>query len=156
MGFLALLLALFAVWLTVTGRLKRMTMMDGAMLGLAIVGAIMAARGRPIIGGAPLLISALYTLRRNMKPRAARSTGRPPSPFAEDAAIREARALLGVDEHADAAQIKAAHRRLIAKIHPDAGGTEALAEKINQARAILLRHTLDESAADSPPPPSSQ
>ena len=156
MGFLALLLALFAVWLTVTGRLKRMTMMDGMMLGLAIVGAVMAARGRPIIGGAPLLISALYTLRRNMKPRAARSTGRPSSPFAEDAAIREARALLGVDEHADAAQIKAAHRRLIAKIHPDAGGTEALAEKINQARAILLRHTLDESAADSPPPPSSQ
>ena len=37
-----------------------------------------------------------------------------------------------------AAAIRAAHRRLIASVHPDKGGTEALAAQINAARDLLL------------------
>lgn len=152
MGLVALFLVLLAVWLVATGRLKRMTMLDGAMLGVALVGAVLAARGKPVMGGIPLLLSTLYSFRRFYKPR---PRGAPsPAHAADDAAIREARALLGVDENADADAIRAAHRRLISKIHPDAGGTEALAEKINEARAILLRHTLERNGAQSAPPSS--
>ena len=147
MGFLALLLVVLAAWLIWTRRLQRMTTMDGIMLGLAIVGAIMAARGRPIIGGAPLAGAAIYALRRMSAARPTRPIA--PSFSANDAMLREARALLGLDEHADADAIRAAHRRLIAKTHPDAGGTQALAEKINQARDILLRHATERSGSHS-------
>ena len=51
---------------------------------------------------------------------------------------REAALILGVAEDASAEQVRDAHRRLIAKNHPDKGGSEYLAAKINQARDVLL------------------
>jgi preprotein translocase subunit Sec63 len=50
----------------------------------------------------------------------------------------EARALLGVGEGASAEDIKAAHRRLITKVHPDAGGSAGLATRVNAARDALI------------------
>ena len=50
----------------------------------------------------------------------------------------EAARLLEVDPDADAETILAAHRRLIAKVHPDAGGSAELAARVNQARDTLL------------------
>lgn len=52
----------------------------------------------------------------------------------------EAAKLLGVAPDADVETILAAHKRLIAKVHPDAGGTVELAAGINRARDTLLRH----------------
>jgi DnaJ homolog subfamily C member 19 len=51
----------------------------------------------------------------------------------------EAAKLLDVAPDADPEAIVAAHKRLIAKVHPDAGGTAELAARINQARDVLLR-----------------
>ncbi len=50
----------------------------------------------------------------------------------------EAARLLGVAEDADAATIKAAHRRLMMKVHPDHGGTAELAARLNDAKRVLL------------------
>jgi len=50
----------------------------------------------------------------------------------------EARSLLGVDEAAGPDEIKAAHKRLMRQVHPDQGGTDYLAAKINQAKDVLL------------------
>jgi DnaJ family protein C protein 19 len=50
----------------------------------------------------------------------------------------EARTLLGVGENASAEDIRAAHRRLIAKVHPDAGGSTGLATRVNAARDALI------------------
>jgi DnaJ family protein C protein 19 len=50
----------------------------------------------------------------------------------------EARALLGVSKEASAADVREAHRRLIARVHPDAGGSAELATKVNAARDALL------------------
>jgi DnaJ-domain-containing protein 1 len=51
----------------------------------------------------------------------------------------EARAVLGVDAAADADAIRAAHRRLVAAVHPDKGGSADLTRRINAARDVLLR-----------------
>ena len=50
----------------------------------------------------------------------------------------EARRLLGVGERATLQEIREAHRRLIARVHPDAGGSAELATRVNAARDALV------------------
>jgi hypothetical protein len=50
----------------------------------------------------------------------------------------EARQLLGVGLNAGADEINAAHRRLIAEVHPDRGGAPDMARRVNAARDLLL------------------
>ena len=50
----------------------------------------------------------------------------------------EARALLGLQPGATLEQIRDAHRRIIAKVHPDAGGSAELATRVNAARDALI------------------
>lgn len=54
--------------------------------------------------------------------------------------VADAARLLEVAPDADPAVIVEAHKRLIAKVHPDAGGTSHLAAQVNQARDTLLRN----------------
>jgi curved DNA-binding protein CbpA len=53
-------------------------------------------------------------------------------------AAREARALLDLAPDDGPEAIRAAHRRLIAKVHPDAGGSRELAARVNAARDVLI------------------
>jgi hypothetical protein len=50
----------------------------------------------------------------------------------------EALAVLGLEEGVDAKVIRAAHRRLLQLLHPDRGGTNYLAAKVNEAKDTLL------------------
>ncbi|HTU09468.1 MAG TPA: J domain-containing protein [Allosphingosinicella sp.] len=50
----------------------------------------------------------------------------------------EARELLNLEVGATADDIRAAHRRMIARVHPDAGGSDGLATRVNAARDTLL------------------
>jgi len=53
---------------------------------------------------------------------------------------KEALAVLGLDEDASDDDIVQAHRSLMQKIHPDRGGNDYLAAKLNEAKDFLLKH----------------
>jgi DnaJ family protein C protein 19 len=80
---------------------------------------------------AALILAALYHL--FLKPR--------PKPRAQRMPEDEARAILGVNNNADAEAIRQAHRRLVSAVHPDKGGSAELTRRINAARDTLLRRT---------------
>lgn len=86
--------------------------------------------------GAQLLEAYLDRTHPDWRTASAGTSGPAPSAGPMDRA--EAARLLGVPETADAETVKAAHRRLMMKVHPDHGGSDYLAAKINEAKRRLL------------------
>jgi hypothetical protein len=132
MGLLELLLLGTLGWLVWSGRIRKPDTGQIAALILAVVGGAIAARGRVMVGGIMAIGGLVWLSRRPVPVR--RSAGT----IADDPQAREAFDLLGLPIDADRAAVVEAHRRLIARTHPDAGGTEALARNINAARDYLL------------------
>ena len=138
MGLIWLVLAAVAVWALV--RLGRQTETPGrahwrvtaTLLGGVLLagGALAGSRGAWIaavgLAGAGLWL----VIASRMRPPVARSEG------LSDA---DARAILGVEAGASAEAVNAAWRRLMGRAHPDQGGTEGLAARLNAARDRLLK-----------------
>ena len=63
-----------------------------------------------------------------------------PRKLSAGAAARErAQVLLGVGDDAGRADIIEAHKRLVAQVHPDRGGTNEQVHEANSARDLLLK-----------------
>lgn len=61
------------------------------------------------------------------------------APRSEAMSEAEARSLLGVPATATAQEINTAWKRLMGRAHPDQGGTEGLASRLNAARDRLMK-----------------
>ncbi|MFN9253093.1 MAG: DnaJ domain-containing protein [Holosporaceae bacterium] len=72
-------------------------------------------------------------------PKPSRSPPPPPPPPPKGGMSQaEALKLLGLPQGASLEQIRAAHRRLMIRYHPDHGGDAKMAARINQAKDVLL------------------
>ena len=125
---LILLIAIAAglIWAWRTGRLKKFTYEDGVAAALFLLGMRLITTGK-VLTGAVLMSGAMFwaAWRRRQISASVMSPG-------------DARKLLGVSEQASLAEIREAHRRLITRVHPDAGGSAELANRVNVARDTLV------------------
>lgn len=113
-------------WAWWTGKLKGYTYEDGVALALFLLGIRLLTTGRVLPGAALMAGSILWAAYRRGR---VTSSAMP---------VEDARKLLGVEPGASLAEIREAHRRLITKVHPDAGGSTELANRINVARDTLV------------------
>ena len=56
----------------------------------------------------------------------------------------EAYKILGLEPGASVMEVRQAHRSLMQRVHPDLGGNAFLAQRVNEARDLLLRDHADE------------
>jgi hypothetical protein len=64
-------------------------------------------------------------------------TGHARQPSRESMSRAEALNVLGLEEGATREQIVSAYRNLMKRVHPDTGGSDYLARKLNQAKDVL-------------------
>ena len=112
--------------------------------GAVLAGIVLSLRGAVVLGG-PIGLWGLGMLGQMLHRRqAGEQTGTPPPyqpPAAGPMTLAQARAILGVEENASAEDIRAAHRALMKKLHPDTGeGSAELARQVQEARDLLLAH----------------
>ena len=70
--------------------------------------------------------------------KALRKTNTPSTPSVMP--LEEAYLILGLAPGIRRADVFAAYRNLMKRLHPDQGGTSYLASRVNEARTVLLKH----------------
>ena len=127
-GLVLLVAAAVAYWAWRENKLRALRFGDVAAVVAGLVGLKLASKGAPM--GYVALAGAGAWVWLRMK-----------QPEPDVMPLDEARALLDLPRGADGSAIREAHRRLIARVHPDVGGSEELARRINVARDTLLADT---------------
>jgi hypothetical protein len=132
-----------------SGGQKRAVFLLKVVVWLGIAAALLAAKLLPL-ALMVLLAAGGVTAIELWRDRAIRANGAAgegviPGAGASRASVpksalahEEAAAILGVAAGASADEIRAAHKKLIGQLHPDKGGTDYLAAKINDARRVML------------------
>jgi len=140
-----ILLGLAAVALWVLVRLGKQTekarrghwRISATLLGGAcFAGAVLCVARNSYYLAAALALAGLYLVLQSR----IRTVAAKPAPKQASAQMsrREAAEILGVSHKASREEIQAAWKRLMARTHPDQGGSEGLAARVNAARDRLL------------------
>lgn len=131
MSLLLLIAAAIAAWVWKSGRYRSLRFGDIAAILAGLLALRLMTRGEWL----PAVIGVGWTVGWFWHRRSGLFT-RPPRGSAMSA--DEARGVLDLPPAADAAMVRDAHRRLIVRVHPDAGGSAELARRVNAARDTLL------------------
>ena len=134
MGIVIVLIVAAIAWAVWKGKLSKQQV-PPLLLGLA--GAFLAARGNLIIGVAAIGVSVTWY--RGLTWRLFGTKAKQSDQYGID----KARFILGVSRFDNAESIRDRHRALIAKNHPDTGGSDERAKELNEARDLLLRDLKD-------------
>lgn len=140
MPLILLLAALGLYFAYKGGHLRKLPWEDVLSIVWGLVGLRVMATGQMLIGGLIVATSGVALWRRRGSQRAAPKVEptKPSPPPSGQLSPSDARDILNIPESAGRAEIIAAHRALIAKLHPDRGGSSTLAAQVNEARDILL------------------
>jgi hypothetical protein len=109
---------------------------SGLILGAVLTLRGLAVAGVPLVGAALGLLGVALRGGANSQ-QTGEQSAEAPRPANRAMSRREAAELLGVAQTASAEEINRAYRELMKKVHPDAGGNDALASKVQEAREIL-------------------
>jgi len=71
-------------------------------------------------------------------------TGADQAKIGDAVTVREAYDILGLEQGATKSEVTQAHRSLMKQFHPDKGGSNYLASKVNEAKKVLLAHVTDD------------
>ena len=145
MGFLGLGVSLLLVGILLIMLVTRMTARNLKLTALAFI-FILAATAVIVFAiagryglAAPAGALALWGMRAYLLARQIKASAPPPAQSPKQAMSRaEALDILGLEEGASETDIETAYKALIVKNHPDQGGTDWLAARLNEARDILL------------------
>lgn len=129
--------ALYRFFLKASAREVRAALLSTAALAIAIAALFLSVTGRLPVAIA--ILTALWPLGVAYL-RNRRKDAPAPAESALPLTTQEAYEVLGLPEGAGETEIRAAHLRLMKKLHPDQAGSDWLAKKINAARDLLLNH----------------
>ncbi len=139
LGVLALLMAAAGAFSRArVETVKTLLAWVAALAGLSLVGMLfLTGKGPVAFSGLVLAGPLVWRFWMENQPRAA-----PGVSFGGRMGRREALAVLGLAEGASESDVRAAWVRLMRVVHPDSGGTDWLASRVNQAKDVLLREPL--------------
>ncbi len=125
---------LVLLYLAVTGRLNWLF----ALLGVAVA---MMIRFLPVLLRYLPHLQRLWFIFQTHKQKGSDGSRRPGGAggIKGKMTVEEAYQILGLQPGASKQEIIIAHRRLMQKNHPDRGGSDYLAARINQAKEVLLK-----------------
>ena len=120
------LIALIVLGLVVTGRAHWL---------MGVLAALLALAGRAV-----QLAQFIPVFKKIFGEAQASQNNEASKPATTDSMSRhQAADILGVKINASDEEIRTAHKKLIQKMHPDRGGSDALAKQINLAKDLLLK-----------------
>lgn len=128
-------IALYRFFLKATPKEVKAALLAIAALGVGIASLFLAVTGR--LPAAIGILIALWPLAHSWLK--GRKSEKPLSAVTPNLTEKEAYDVLGLPENASVDDIRAAHIRLMKKVHPDQEGSDWLAKKINAAKDLLLK-----------------